>query len=202
MKLSILIAALLPAAALAVPGQPKPKPKQCCLTSADSKHILNKWANLARQNFKAAGFKSLAALVNATVSEDFKSYEETFNNGANPLSFQGRSNFLGPKTGPDPIADLTFKTVYAFHDCKNIAYRWEYSAKTTGLDKIVFGPGPNDNHPLNLTQVPKGSKFQYKGIDLLVVDPCTKLVTSEYTSQDWLNFLLDIGWEFCPGPPK
>jgi len=193
---------VLPAAVLAVPSSSYPPKHHCpCLSKKDVDYILLKWSNLARQNYKAAGFKSIGALINHTVSENFISYEETFNNGAADVSFKGRANFIpAPKDpkNPDPIKDLTFKTIYSFHDCSNIAYRWQYSATTTGQNKIVFGPGPNDNNPLNLTQTPKGSKFHYKGIDLLVVDPCTKLVTSEYTSQDWLNFLNDIGWEFCP----
>lgn len=207
MKLTSIIISFLPLTALAVPGPSyhTPAKHHCtCLTKKEADHILLKWSNLARQNYKAAGFKSIGALINATVSENFISYEETFNNGAADVSFKGRANFMPAPAGgpPDPIKDLTFKTVYSFHDCSNIAYRWQYSATTTGQDKIVFGPGPNDNNPLNLTQVPKGSKFHYKGIDLLVIDPCTKLVKSEYTSQDWLNFLLDIGWEFCPTQKK
>jgi len=196
MKLSLILP-FLPLA-LALPGSGSYGGHHCCLTDGDAKTIISNWADIMRNN--SAGFDTVAELVNATISDNFTSYEETFNNGASDVSFVGRANLIpGPPAGPSAITNLTFTTVYSFHDCGNIAYRWEYHATTTGEDKIIFGPGPNDFNPLNTTQVPKGSNFMYKGIDLLVVDPCTKKITSEYTSQDWLNFLEDIGWEFCPG---
>ena len=146
MKLFSNLLFLLPLTLVIPSASAKPKPYCACLTKKDADYILLKWSNLARQNYKAAGFKSLESLINHTVSENFKSYEETFNNGASNLNFEGRKNFLpGPKLGPDPVEKLTYKTIYTFHDCSNIAYRWQYSAETTGLDKIVFGPGPNDN---------------------------------------------------------
>jgi len=201
MKLSIF-AAFLPAMAMAMPGGGSyghPPPKKCCISTKNAKDILLKWSSVNRDNPKAAGFATRAELVNATFVEDFTDYDETFNQGASDVFFKGRENLLqGSGDGPQAITDVSFKTVYMFHDCHNIAYRWEYTATTTGQDKIVFGPGPNDSNPLNLTQVPKGSTVKYKGIDLLEVDPCKKKIKAAYTSQDWLNFLTHLGWEFCP----
>jgi len=206
MKLSI-IAAFLPALAIALPGgssygHPAPAAK-CCISQADAILILNRWKSINRDDPKFAGFKSRADLVNATLIDSFTDYDETFNNGAAEVFFTGRANLIPSNdSGPQAITDVSFRTVYMFHDCENIAYRYEYTATTTGQDKIVFGPGPNDSNPLNLTQVPKGSTVKYKGIDLLEIDPCHKKIKAAYSSVDWLNFLIHLGWEFCPTAGK
>jgi len=119
-----------------------PPPPSCCLTDKDARHVLRNWVKIFTSSFEPK--EELYAQINKTIAPNFVDYEETYNGGTSPIAFTGRDGLYAAVTatngGPPAVTDLKFNTLYTFHSCRSIAFRWQATAKTTGFG-ITEAPG-------------------------------------------------------------
>jgi hypothetical protein len=123
-------------------GQTCPSPKGDgkrghCLKQDDVDFILSRWPRLFD------GTQADLDNIDCTVTEDFISFSEAFNflNPAGPangseINVQGRENLLNvlefELQNPGNMDRGRYSSVFEFHNCHQIAWRWEFTGNTTG----------------------------------------------------------------------
>ena len=109
------------------------KHRKNCLSQRDVDSILSRWPRLFDGG--AAGID----LANTTTTSDIILFDETFNFGnysAPEASSTNRdmlvANLRAGQAGPQSIKDGMFSGVAEFHNCHQIAWRWQFTGTTSG----------------------------------------------------------------------
>jgi hypothetical protein len=94
-----------------------------CLTDEDALLILKHWTGVYSGNL---------ALVDKTVASNIIGYDQGFTYGqANAELYNGKAAFIkNVKNGLDGVKNVHFDTIFTFHDCSNIAFRWRNNFDT------------------------------------------------------------------------
>lgn len=187
--------------------------KYPCLTTPEAHDIATRYLHLYDQ-----GAVKNISQVAAVLSPGMTSYDEVgpFNTGpySNRPSTTGVQAFFESVTGTGPSAyrNSTQRPLFLLNSCDEIAYRWQFTAFSTGYDSYVLSskhssfllsnrdsssPQCERHQTVDLSTqfrtVPPGTPLEFKGNDILHVDLKTRLIDNATSSGDWLNLARELG---------
>ncbi|WDK15279.1 hypothetical protein CGRA01v4_06560 [Colletotrichum graminicola] len=166
---SLLSLAITAFAATSQASRPSRRDKVSCLCEDEAWDITRRWLGI----FSTGGVSSKEDLA-TIVSPNIKSYDATFVPVV--IGIDELWDVLtesGDRTTTDELQTPNF----LLHSCDQIAFSWEYTAVTTGLNSTV----------------PAGTPVYVTGNDILRVDLNTGLVSNATSCGDWILLARQLG---------
>lgn len=153
-----------------------------CLSDHDAHEIVDRWISI---------FEGQLHVINETVTDDIALEDESVNflfglpspTGPYVLGKEGLRGTAAFANSGSGTKNRHFEPLIIVHDCDTVVFRWQATVESTGLD-------PNSTSKA-------GDIIEFKGIDILEVEPCTKLVKASFSSVDYLPFLYQAGTKIC-----